>query len=170
MRRQSVPKKMERRKVSPVESYHWHRCFVFNFDRSNCTMDDCWDRSWESEEIRNIVGQLCTLGRTTNNPPMITCLTLPMAQGTQRIEYYDSLLKSRSFNNIWNPGQTWACFRLAKGREKDRTTLTNPSLQGTFESGTLRPSVDEPWSGATGDEGGIYLSYKLRPRRPRENW
>ena len=47
--------------------------FLFNFDRSNCTMDDCWDHTWELEEIRNIVGQLCTSGRTTNNLPMITC-------------------------------------------------------------------------------------------------
>ena len=47
--------------------------FLFNFDRSNCTMDDCWDHTWELEEIRNIVGQLCTSGRTTNNLPMTTC-------------------------------------------------------------------------------------------------
>ena len=68
-----VSQKKERRKVSPVENSHWNRCFFVNFDRSNCTMDDCWDHTWELEEIRNIVGQLCTSRRTTNNLPIITC-------------------------------------------------------------------------------------------------
>ena len=44
--------------------------------------------------------------------------TLQKAQRTQGIGYFDSLLtplvQSRSFNKLWNLGQTSAWFRLAK--------------------------------------------------------